>query len=343
MTSIYFPFTTLLPNVAVLLNACFSKIVVYRIAETLFESHPASLQDNGSIRIRMPVSGDEERLAAVLKEYKNWADIHDEKAAAFLKTQDQIPFYSDTSVSKIRTDLKDRIIGRQRGKNGESPVDDTFVARLFLALAQEHDSYMAGVIDDLIAIDQIEKDLYDRLKGEPEDLTQLPLSGSKSATDLGAHMTAERIRSWSLLFLKDTEEFGVFVTDSQSVLNHLVDADTGAGIDIEPLFTLASIPVPERRNPDTEAFHRTICQLLDGLAANSRVPESITLPERAKPGQGEKTVSLDVHVAWGIHPRRFFSRFASGKDGLPKVHLPSLFQNTVICLIRKDRCTTHPE
>jgi hypothetical protein len=335
MNPIYFPFTALLPETAPRLKSCFLQTTVYRIGSTPGEPNVASPTDDGSIRYRIPVQGDEERLAAVLREYKTWADIHDRTIAAFLKAQSSpVPFYNDTSVSKIRMDLKNRVSGKGMEKSNEPDEDDTFAARLFLALAQEHDSHTAGVVDDLISIEKIEQDLYDRLKGEPEDIRRLQLTGGMDVhTDPGAHMTEERIRSWALMFLRDTGVFDVFVTDSRAVLNVLIDGDKEDDILAEPVVTLDSVSM-ENNTPDAGEFSRSFCRLLGELGETPQGPHPLTLPEIQEPEPGKKSVSVTVYVAWGVPPQHFFSRFVPGAKGVQNDLLPSPVKNTVICLIR---------
>lgn len=334
MTTIYFPFTAIAPDTASALSACFSKTLVYGVSAPHSESSRAALTDNRAIEFRVPITGNEDQLTALLKEYQNWADIHQGKTADDLKSQaGRIPFYSDASVARIRADLKKRVAGH-RTKADRDLREETLAARLFLALAQIHDAHTAGMIKDLILVEQVEQDLFDRLKGEPsEDRKRLGLPAAAAADrDVGAHMAVERIRSWSLLFLRDATECTAFATDSPGVLEHLSVGD--AQRNLEPVFDLSQIPVRAEGRQDMTSFRASLFALLEELGANHWA-DLPTVPRPPKPSGGDKTVSLSVYQVRGVGPRAFFSQFASAFGMPPDVGpVPDSMKNTTFCLVQ---------
>ncbi|MFO7963803.1 MAG: hypothetical protein R6U50_07775 [Desulfobacterales bacterium] len=332
MKSLYFPFTTLSAEAAKRLNSFFSQTVVYGIGYATENDVSLSGEDQ-PVYVKTPVSGDEDRLASVLKAYKNWANIHDDRSTAFLTARrSPVPFYSDTAVSRIKADIKKRI-GAEAPT--ETPVDDVFVARLFLALAQEHDAQEITAMDRLMTIEQMEQDLYDGLKGEPEKLERLLSAGRGDAqADLGEYMVSERMRSWSILHLNDPEEYTVYATDSTSVITHLLENRDTAEKPPAPLWHISPVPVRNNNNHEMMIFSKALEGLLQHSAESQDV-SGVTPPEPPAPEIDEKTVGLAVYRFPGIHPKTFFRRFAPRTAGMHNVNESSSIQNTVVCLIRQ--------
>ena len=154
MHPIYFPYTYISQYTAQKLCAFFQKTVVYQVMK-----NPDQASFDG-IEFQYPFSGDEENIQKALSEYKTWALQHQGSTLSFFKTRmADVPFYSETSISNIRRDIKKRI----KNKDLASPEpDDTpeaalFAARLFLAIAHEHDAYQTQIQADLNALSTMEK------------------------------------------------------------------------------------------------------------------------------------------------------------------------------------------
>ena len=123
--------------------------------------------ESGLIDIRIPVFGDENKLEAILKDFRIWANLHRQGTLDFLKAwSGKIPFFDETLVSQIRADISKRSGIDQAPKES----DDIFSARLFLHIAQEFDLHNIGLNQDLRSIETMEQDLFKSLHGEDEVL-----------------------------------------------------------------------------------------------------------------------------------------------------------------------------
>ena len=107
MKPIYFPFTFISKPVVKALGACFRQIVVYRPSCRSVPENMQKLQESDLIKIHIPVSGDEDQLDAISKNYGAWINVHQGSEIAFLKTRaDTIPFFDESYASQLRADIK---------------------------------------------------------------------------------------------------------------------------------------------------------------------------------------------------------------------------------------------
>ena len=101
MKPICFPSTYVSDSVAQALTACFGQFIVYQplAGETPLQMRP--WVEKGILDLRVPVTGDEKELEAVVKNYLSWADLHFDDSGLkppFLSTwKDAIPFFDATS------------------------------------------------------------------------------------------------------------------------------------------------------------------------------------------------------------------------------------------------------
>jgi len=70
MKPVYFPFTYINDTVARDLYACFGQITVYQPSTHDIPENMQRLADKGLLDIKVPVSGDEAKLKALINEYK---------------------------------------------------------------------------------------------------------------------------------------------------------------------------------------------------------------------------------------------------------------------------------
>jgi len=76
MKPIYFPFTHISKPVVDALGFCFRQSVVYQPARFTVSENLENWSQDGVLEVRIPFEGDEERLAAILKDYREWAKLH---------------------------------------------------------------------------------------------------------------------------------------------------------------------------------------------------------------------------------------------------------------------------
>jgi len=332
MNPIYFPFTYVSQSAASRLAACFSKIIVYQVSDSLLPGELKHMRDSDVVEIRVPVTGDEKKIQTTLKAYKNWANLHDGGTMAFLKTQaNLIPFYSDTSISKIRTDIKKRIQSNPLHQNtAVKPLDHLFIARLFLAVAQEYDIHHLNIDQDLVLLEEMEQVVFSNLKGDPADSDQvLSRHTTTVKQESGGYMTGERINAWTMLLFKDREASGVYITGSQPVFSHLKEQSS----DAKPILSIDSIPVCPGQAAVLEKWKSRLMGILDQLAKDPKATASISIPAMPNHIHGEKTVSLTVYLIPGASPQEYFGRFVESVDFQPDKLLVPQYSNTVIGLV----------
>ncbi len=118
------------------LAACFGQAAVYRPSDcTLPETMQAAV-DAKRLVVHTPVKAESDRLAELMKAYYTWAEENKGVDLSIFKGREShIPFYEDTSITRIRQDVRN--MGSTKEKEpGHDPV---FSARLFLEMAQELD------------------------------------------------------------------------------------------------------------------------------------------------------------------------------------------------------------
>ena len=59
------------------------------------------LEKSGILDIRIPVKYDGDKLDAIVKQYRSWANLHQGSEIAFLKSRtDKIPFFDENSTDR---------------------------------------------------------------------------------------------------------------------------------------------------------------------------------------------------------------------------------------------------
>ncbi|MEA1947261.1 MAG: hypothetical protein U9N83_08155 [Thermodesulfobacteriota bacterium] len=331
MKPIYFPFTFISKPVCQTLAACFRQTAVYQISSIKIPDEMQNWGKSGILDIRIPVKYDGDKLDAILKQYRSWANSHQGSEIAFLKSRaDEIPFFDETSTRQITADIKSK--GGRQNRSQEKP-DPLLNAGLFLHLAQEYDMQNLALSQDLQAIEAIEQDFMKDLKGENQALDEeTALEKTLEAHDPGYYMTKERIHAWTHLMQQDQQDPGLFVTTSKSVFESLIDSAPEA----ELVDILDAIPVVENRIEALERWQDELMKHLEMLTAIVWLAETdsiITAPEI--PGC-ETTVSLTLYIVPGNTPHEFFARCVEN-DSLgvkDKITGPKL-KNTLLGLIQK--------
>jgi len=295
MTPICFPFTYISKNTQAALAACFAQAAVF---QAMPDDLPEDMQEaaaSGVLDVRVPVAGDAEKLQAVLKEYRYWAEVHQGSSLSFFKTrQDDIPLFDDDSAQRIRHEIRRSESGTARPLV-EGP-DRIFQARTFLCIAQEFDTRHWEVNSSLAAFADMEEELLRELKGEDEFDDVMPgTSGLVSPGDPGVHMTEERVRTWASLAACDTDLSPLFVTDSRAVFELVTDRFEQA----VPVLEISGIPVSG--TPDTE-WQEKLAENLEAAALKNTVPEAFSAPASKK---NDRTVNLTVWRVPGISPQAF--------------------------------------
>ena len=286
---------------------------------------------SGILDIRIPVKYDGDKLDAIVKQYRSWANLHQGSEMAFLKSRtDKIPFFDENSTRQITADIKNKE-GRQN-RSQEKP-DPLLNAGLFLYLAQEYDMQNLTLNQDLLAIEAMEQNFMKDLKGENHALNEkIAPEKTLEAHDPGYYMTKERIHAWTRIMQRDQEGSGIFVTTSKSVFESLIDSTPEA----ELVGILDAIPVVDNRAEELETWQDELMKHLEMLSAIVWIAETDSIINAPEIPGCEIKASLTLFIVPGKTPYEFFARCVENdsfgvKD---KITGPKL-KNTLLGLIEK--------
>ncbi|RLC25073.1 MAG: hypothetical protein DRH21_04520 [Deltaproteobacteria bacterium] len=324
MKPIYFPFTYISEPVLEALSAFFKQIVVYQPSNLKIPESMQKLADSDLLEIRIPVKGDENKIDNILKDYKSWASIHQGSKMAFFKTKpDMIPFFGEFSTSQIKADIKKK----EQKQQNEKKQDSLLNARIFLHIAQEFDLQNWEINKDLLLLEEKTLNLIDNLKGEDE----LSFKGNDREKALkidyqSEYMTRDRIIAWTHLLQYDRDMSNLFITNSRSVVEHLVEKTPEAKI----VLSIDSIPLINSRDKKTEKWQKSLINQLE-LLQKDPLPasEDFKINSPFDKDDGIK-VSLTLYLVTGESPYNFFTRSAWHKTPVKKINKEAGFNNTLI-------------
>ncbi|MBU4316828.1 MAG: hypothetical protein KKF30_06090 [Proteobacteria bacterium] len=329
MQPVYFPLTYLSQKAARKAASCFSNTVVFQALKSSTE--PKSFEGLETVA---PVSGDEESLLKAIQSYKSWAELHQGESLVNLKARmDEIPFYSDQSISKIKTDIqkRSRHLSEPDPKETKTPEQALFTARLFLAMAHEHDASKDQIQNDLEGLGTLENKLFHELKGETEDFDEglkfaQAIKSPMSADPAEDYLVKQRISAWARLALADSRRPFVYITTSRTALDSLADAGR---VKTEPLLSIEGIPLTNGEK--LEQWKQDLMKVLEDYALNP-TPSATLVPPPLPMIQAEDTVTLTVHTALETNPERFLNQLAGIKEStLNRENSP--YHQTLVCLV----------
>jgi hypothetical protein len=249
------------------------------------------------------------------------------KTAAFLGRQFTIPFFSETSSSRILSDLKKG----PSSDSAETSSDPLFCARVFLGFAQDFDRQKDELNQGLGVHAQQSFELLKTLKGEKEiDSAALPLAAESRADDSGEYMALARLQAWALLFQKDPVGSGLFVTSSKSVFNQLMAKLPAA----EKILQSAGLPAVEIKNRAFNSWRDSFLKHLNRLV-ETQWPASkdigVDLPLK---NDGGTNFKLTLYLVPGQIPRDFFAQYLEARHSPKKQPNQKVkFKNTLVGLV----------
>ncbi len=225
MKPAYMPFTHVSADSARLLKALVGTVVVYQPLGTQIPEYLARMASQGLVETRAPMSGDDARLQAALAEFKAWAQMNPGRStpgAGFVGArQGEIPFYEETAINRIRSDLNRYRFPDQ----GPDDMDAAFGVRLFLAVAQENDQAGDLLDRDLNRFSTLEQAFLEALNDADEvGFDRRAPGGAIWQEDPGARMTGQRIRAWARLAQADPAGPDLLVTTSAAVMETIIEA-----------------------------------------------------------------------------------------------------------------------
>jgi hypothetical protein len=259
MKPAYMPFTHISADTARLLNALVGPVVVYQPWRSRIPDDLVQMASQGLVEVRAAMTGDDARLQAALTEFKAWARMNPGRSTAgagFVGArQGEIPFYEETAVNRIRSDLK-------RYRTPDREPDDTdaaFGVRLFLAVAQENDQ-AADLLDrDLNRFSSLEQAFLETLNdADPVGFERSTPGGAIWKEDPGARMTGPRLRAWARLARADAAAPDLLITASAAVMDVLMEVHG----DAIGLRQLAAMRVAVPASGSTPALKAALADLM---------------------------------------------------------------------------------
>lgn len=308
MKPIYFPFTYVSGPVAEALSSCFGQFMVYR---PFSEKIPDQMQfwiTREVLDLRVPVTENETELKTAVKNFQSWAALHMEgsgKKTFSLKTHlGPASFFNELSSSKIVAAIREKILDNPTNPD----PDPVLVARVFLAFAQEFDRYNYELANELTGYDQKVADLMHQLKMEEDsevgggrrDLMHFPDTSAD-------YMISDRLEAWTRLFLRGSDESGLFVTHSTAILEHLLDRSKAAA----RILRVESIPLGTVKSDWIESWQKRLALNFTRLIQDKQAVLGDESIERPDFPTAENTVSLNVFRVPDQRPREFFARCAA--------------------------------
>ena len=180
---------------------------------------------------------------------------------------------------------------------------------------------------ELLLSEEKTLNLIDNLKGEDE----LSFKGNDREKALkidyqSEYMTPDRIIAWTHLLQYDRDMSNLFITNSRSVVEHLVEKTPEAKI----VLSIDSIPLTNRRDKKTENLQENLIKQLELLLKNSlSASEDIRIKSPFDKDDGKK-VSLILYLVPGESPYEFFTRSAWHNTPVKKINKEAGFNNTLI-------------
>lgn len=332
MTPVYMPFTCIQESTAHLLATLLGPVVIYQPSKNDIPADLSALASQGLVEIRTPIDRDEDRLQAALAEFKAWARMNPTTSTAgagfFGARQGEIPFFDETTINRIRSDInRYRSADQQASDQPAHQVDETeagFSARLFLALAQDNDMTTERLNHDLKRFKAQEKNFLESLQDTDETgFDRQATGGAIWRDDPGAKLTAQRIRAWASLAAADVHLPEVLVTTSPAVIDALLET-SAAAFGLEKLGDL-------RLSLPSDATAAPLGRLLADLAAKETLSSADLLPIEAV---CEPAANVIMCVAANRKPASVIRQIAdieatpSGANQSPESH-----RHTLIVLV----------
>ncbi len=338
MIPIYFPHTFLTRPAREVVFSCFGKVAVYQPRGGDMPPVLREIEKTGRIDLRVPIAADEEKLASLLTEFRNWAALHRDKRGidpAYVKTRrNTVPFFDDTSGAHILADIKGS------GPSGAPTSAMRLLnARLLLCIAQEMDVQNDSLAVDLQRSAESEQSLFTLLRGEPADVFPGAAISSTGAAEGPDYMIEERVGAWALLAAADAgqrgpDASGIFVTASGSVLDCVAERQPMA----VKIFEAAGVPVRGEESEALDKWRQELLQCLAALTAAERAADAAghlrwpPVPVFERPTGG---ATLGVYLLAGQSPGAFLRNLSSSNEPAGEGDLDARLKNTLVAVVER--------
>ena len=329
MTPVYMPFTYLSESTAIVLSRLMGPMVVYQPTEKNIPDDLRTLASQGLIEIRVPVTRDDDRVCAALAEFTEWMRMNPATstpgAGFFSARQGEVPFFDETAVNRIRSEINRY---RSSGTRADD-VEAEFSARLFLAIAQENDLAADRLDHDLNRFKTLEKDFLETLTDDDDAAFPRKAYGDTLwRDDPGAKLTGQRLRAWFRLAVAAVEPPELLVTTSASVMDTLMEPH-GETLNLARLAEIRLAVPPVDAPPPLD-------RVLADLATGDSLPETRLGPFTALDADAasETGVTITLFCAANCSPATVLGRMAPAADGPPeKGDDPESIRHTLFLLV----------
>ena len=332
MNIIYFPFTCVADRVARALATCFGSFRIYQPVSTDLPEQMRAWEECGIMAVRVPVTGDENELERVIQSFRIWADLHggdpNGKAAKFKTRMDSMALLSDISSSQIVAEIKDNV----QGTLSRKIPDLVQASRIFLYFAQEFDRQNYELANELARFDREQAELIRQLKTEYDpmavELANPPMPLSDSTDD---YLIADRLESWSRIFLQDSDTSGLLVTHSTAAMEHLLEH---ASTTVQVLKTDVTLS-DSNGNSETAVWQEALKTRLKRLFEQKHEDARATALQQTVLTSAANSYELTVYQVPHQSPRELLKNCTSiepaATDG---IDLDESQENALVALIR---------
>ncbi|MCK5419939.1 MAG: hypothetical protein KAI93_15555, partial [Desulfobacterales bacterium] len=309
----------------------FQRFIVYQPSGKKVPDEMQSWVETNVMEVRVPDQTDDQMIEKVVKDFRSFASLHYDsknlKTAALLGQHGAIPFFSETSTSRIVSDLKTG----GSSDSAETGSDPLFCARVFLGFAQDFDRQGDELNQGLDVHAQQSFELLKTLKGETEiDSAAIPLATESEVDDPGEYMALARLQAWALLFQKDPVGSGLFVTSSKSVFNQLMARVPAT----EKIFQSAGLPADKNKDQAFNAWRDSFLKHLNGLSEthwSASKEIGVDLPLK---NDGGTDFKLTLYLVPGQIPGDFFAQYLEARHPPKKQpNQKAKFKNTLVGLV----------
>jgi len=311
MTPILFPYTTISPSNRDAAGRFFPALTLIHPLEGESEVQKTSA-DGPQITAHVPATDRRAELRHLISDYRLWAQQHPgTDLAAWAGRGETVPFFDETSVGRIRSDIR-------RSDAARPGADPLFDCRLFLGIAEAFDRQMAETAQSLGNLEEAESRMLSELRGE-KAFPLRRMDGAEQGTDALIYMVPRRIRAWAGLYLSAPLPNAVFVTLARDVIEHLTEM-----FGQDRMRYIGTVSPPESRN--------TLMQQLEAEAGAPRPPAEGSVPagkNEALPDS--RDFQLEIYLAPDQRPEKFFAAFSPPGIGPPAP--PESFRHTLIGLL----------
>jgi hypothetical protein len=277
MKAIYFPFTDITESTALQLAACCDQTLILRPGSRSASETLVRWEAAGTIRTVLPFDTDQDRLEALVADYRTWAEGRAGGDWSFLKSAGgDVPFFGETSVAHIRSEIR----GGSRTAAAQPEPDPVFGDRLFLRLAEAFDRHQSAIATDLEACRRQEAEMLTTLMGD-DSQTPAPVLADPAppGRDPGSYMTRRRLGAWRRLaenapeLQPQTDPPILWLTTSRAVFDELIEDAEGVRCKVISLDLPAHSPTGS--GPVRRQLADVVSVLADPAAALSDIPAEL--------------------------------------------------------------------